>query len=703
MKNLQVNELKRKSGTLSRSFTAIAIVLLNMNMALAQEPAAPAPQTPAQEQQPAAPAPQPPAQGQQPAVPASQTQTTLPQPAKNGATTSPREPAQATGTFQTAPQVPFNAMLRHSHNPLDTYRGKAVPPPSMANSPRLTSLVRDGKLYLSLRDAIDLALENNLDMVIARYNLPIAQMDILRTEAGGIVRGVNNGVVSNTPGGATSGAGAGSGAGGTSTGAGGAGAGNGGLVTSTFGVGSNVSSYDPFIQAKVFNDHYSQLLTNQAILGVSTYKQNENLANISYQQAFPTGTFFEADFNNNRQTANSPNINLNPVLNSSLQIIFSQQLLAGFGFGPNLRYLRIAKTNQKISDIAFTAQVIATVSQICNIYWDLVNAYDTEQVGERSVAFASETLDKSRHQLELQAIPELDVLQAESDLASRQQDLTVARTNLELQELYMKNAITRSFDDPILQEMPVVPTDHLAAQIQQDTTPVQQSIDAALKNRTELQQNALDLSNRELTRKTARNNLLPQLSVYGFYQGAGVGGVPNPAFTAGGGTITAPGGWGGTLENVLNNSSPDYQVGFQLQMPLRNRVAKADQYRTELEYRQSQVYAEELKKNIVIEVRNARYAVEQGASRVMAAQQARDLAQRKLDIMQKEQKLGAGSNQQTLSAEHDLSVAESALVTAQTAYEKARIQLKQSTGSVLEDYGISIAAARSGVVEADNH
>ena len=264
----------------------------------------------------------------------------------------------------------------------------------------------------------------------------------------------------------------------------------------------------------------------------------------------------------------------------------------------------------------------------------------------------------------------------------------------------MKNAITRSFSDPILQEMPVVPTDHLAAQIQQDATPIQQSIDAALKNRTEIEESALDLTNRELSRKSARNALLPQLSVYGFYSGTAFGGVPNPAFAA---SNTAPGGYGGTLENAFNNSSPEYQVGFQLLMPLRNRVAKADQYRTELEYRQSQVYAEELKKNIVIEVRNARYAVEQGASRVAAAQQARDLAQRTLDIMQKEQKLGAGSNQQTLSAEHDLSVAESALVTAQTAYEKARIQLKFSTGAVLEEYGISIADAKAGVVQADNH
>ncbi|MGC2613642.1 MAG: TolC family protein, partial [Terracidiphilus sp.] len=481
-----------------------------------------------------------------------------------------------------------------------------------------------------------------------------------------------------------------------------AGAGSGGLVQSTFGVGTNVSSYDPYIIAKVYNDHTSQVVPNQTVLGVPVAHQNENLANISYQQFFPTGTYFEGDWNNNRTTSNSPNNTLNPQIYANVQFIIQQQLLAGFGTGPNLRFLRIARTNQKIGDIAFRAQIIATVTQICDIYWDLVNAYDTEQVGERSVAFATETLDTSRKQLALQAIPEMDVLKAESEVATRQQDLTVARTNLELQELYMKNAITRSFDDPVLQELPVVPTDHLAAQIQPETLPVQQSINDALKNRTDIQISALDLTNRELSRKTARNALLPQLSLYGFYGGTGYGGTPNPDFT--GGTVEAPSGYGGTLQNALNNSSPEYQVGLQLQMPLRNRQAKADQYRTELEYRQSQVYAEELKKNIVIEVRNARYALEQGASRVGAARQARDLAQRTLSIMQQEQKLGAGSNQQTLSAEHDLSVAESALVTAQTAYEKARIQLKYSTGSVLEEYGISIADAKTGVVsEADNH
>ncbi len=608
-------------------------------------------------------------------------------------------PAQATQS-----RVPFEQLQRSSRNPFDAYRGKAAPPPVFANSMRINSLVRDGKLYLSLHDAIDLALENNLDLVIARYNLPIAQMDILRTKAGGQVRGVNTGVVQGTPGGGQGAAGAGGGAGGTTGGAGGAGAGASGIVSSTLGTGTAVSNFDPILSAQGYVDHTAQQLSNFQLEGVNVYKINTIYGTVGYSQAFATGGNVQVSWVNARQTSNGIYDFFSPQLNSNVQAIVSQPLLAGFGFGPNLRFLRIARTNQKISDIAFKAQVIATVTQICDLYWDLVSAYDNEQVEEHSVAFAVETLNTSRKQLELQAIPEMDVLKAEGELANREQDLTVARTNLELQELYMKNAITRSFDDPVLEEMAVVPTDRIGNTTAGAPQPIQQMIEQALKNRTELAESALDLQNRELSRKTARNALLPSLSIYGVYAGTGLAGEKSSNYYSGGSGITStlPTGYGGALQSALDNSAPEYRVGLQMSIPLRNRINKADQYRTELEYRQSQVYAEELKKRIHIEVRNARYALEQGASRVDAARHARDLAQRTLDIMQKEQKLGAGSNQQTLSAEHDLSLAESALVTAETAYEKARIEVKRATGSILEEYGISIADAKAGTVEADN-
>ena len=653
-----------KSSSARRIQALAAILLLQVNLAMAVEPSGPS--TPSVQSAPGA---------------AQQAQTA---------------PLQ---THQD--NIPFDQLQHPSHNPFDAYRGKTVPPPSLENSARLDSLIRDGKLYLTLQNAIDLALENNLDLVIARYNLPIAQMDVLRTQAGGSVRGVNTGVVSGTPGGAGGvfGSSSGAGAGGTSGGAGGAGAGASGLVQSTLGTGSVVSSYDPLINAKTSVDHTTQLLPNRILYGVPVIHQNTILGDITYSQAFPTGGAIQVAWNNNRQTTNSPNNTLNPQLNSYFEFFANQQLLSGFGLGPNLRFLRIAKTNQKVGDIAFRAQLIATVTQICDLYWDLVNAYDNEQVGERSVAFATETLNTARKQLSLQAIPEMEVLKAEADVATRQQDLTIARTNLELQELYMKNAISRSLDDPVLQDMPVVPVDHIGTQVQPNAAAAQQMIADALKNRTELLESSLVLENSELSRKTARNALLPSLSVYGFYVGTGYGGTPNPLNNTG---SNVPGGFAGAVDNAFNYSSPEYQMGFQLMVPLRNRVAKADQYRTELEYRQSQVYLEELKKRIRIEVRNARFALEQGASRVDAARNARDLTQKTLDITQQEQKLGAGSNQQTLSAEHDLALAESALVTAETDYEKARIEVRRATGSVLEDYGISIANARTGVVEASH-
>jgi len=618
-------------------------------------------------------------------------------PSVPAAQSAPVPPTQESTTSTVS--VPFDLFLKRSLNPLDFYRGKTVPPVNMANSPRLQSLIRDGKIYLTLRDAIDLALEDNLDMVIARYNLPIAQMDILRTAAGGTVRGVNTGVVSGTPGGASGGLGGGSGSGagsgGTTSGAGGAGAGAGGLVQNTIGAGTSVSNYDPYITAQTYVDHTTQMLNNQIIYGVPQLHQNTVLADFTYSQAFPTGGSIQATWNNSRLTTNSAYNTYNPQFFSNAEIYVQQSLLAGFGFGPNLRYLRIARTNKKVTDIAFRAQVIATVVQICNLYWNLVAAYDTSQVNERSVSFAQETLDKSHKQFELQAIPQLDVLKAESELSTRKQDLTVARTTLELQELYMKNAITRSLDDPILEDMPVVPVDHIAGTIDTPTESVQDMITDALKNRPEVQESVLQLQNSALSRKTERNALLPSLSVYGFISGTGYSGPLTPYAITSGDTTTSS-GIGGALQNAFNYSSPEYQVGFNLGIPLRNRITKADQYRTELEFRQSQLYLEEQKKSVRIEVRNARFALEQQASRVDAAREARDLAQKTLDINQKEQTLGAGSNQQTLSAEHDLAVAENALVTAETDYAKARVEMLRSTGTMLEAYGISIEQAKTG-------
>ncbi len=600
--------------------------------------------------------------------------------------------------------TPSALKMPQSHNPLSPYRGEQVAEPVLTNSPRLDRMVRDGKLYLSLKDAIDLALENNLDLAIARYNLPIADTDLLRTKAGGSFRGVNTGVVQGTPGGGVGGFGSGApgaGAGGTTGGAGGAGAGASGLVQSTLGVGTPVASYDPSLSVSGGIEHLTLPQSSEVLYNVPSLQLNTTQVNAQYSQAFSSGTTVSFEFNNNRQTTNSPEIFLSPALNSYYRFTFQQQLLAGFGFGPNLRFLHIAKNNKKISDIAFKDQVIATVTQIENIYWDLVSAYEQARVNEQSLTFANQTLDNAKKQLQLESVPEMDVMKAEAEVSKRDQDLTVARTNLQLQESLMKNALTKSLDDPTLEEMPVVPTDRTeASNTQADgNQPILDLIAQGLRDRPELLETDIDLANRQISRQAARNALLPSLSVVGFYGGSGLAGFANPPGNA---TVssTFPRDLTDAWQGAFNNSSPDYYVGLNLNIPFRNRVAKADQYRSELEYRQASVRKEQLRKQIRIEVRNAQYALEQTRARVESARKARDLADRTFEITKKEQDLGAGSSYQTMTAQRDLSVAELDLVNAMTTYQKARVELDRATGATLEHNGVLIQEAVTGTVAA---
>jgi len=448
-------------------------------------------------------------------------------------------------------------------------------------------------------------------------------------------------------------------------------------------------------------EHLTLPQSSNVLYDVPSLQLNTTTVNALYTQAFSSGTSISFEFNNNRQTTNSPEIFLSPALNSYYRFTFQQQLLAGFGFGPNLRYLRIAKNNKKISDIAFKDQVIATVTQIENIYWDLVSVYEQARVNEQSLAFANQTLENARKQLQLESIPEMDVMKAEAEASKRDEDLTVARTNLQLQESLMKNALTKSLDDPTLGEMPVVPTDVMQApDIKADTRePILDLIAQGLQNRPELLETDVDLANRQISRQAARNALLPSLTLVGFYGGSGLGGLPNPP----GSSNVSPGtptDLPGTWQNTFNNSSPDYFVGLNLNIPFRNRVAKADQYRSELEYRQASLRAEQLKKQIRIEVRNAQYALEQSRARVESARKARDLAERTFGITKKEQDLGAGSSYQTMTAQRDLSVAELDLVNAMTTYQKARVELDRATGATLEHNGVLIQDAVTGTVTA---
>ncbi|WP_232296211.1 TolC family protein [Terriglobus sp. TAA 43] len=616
--------------------------------------------------------------------------------AQDAAAPLPQNPAPTTTQLKgtaTALPAPLPTTVPHSWNPFRAYMPSSVAPASIANSPRLETLTHDGKIELHLRDAIELALENNLDLAIARYNLPIAEADVMRTRAGGSTRGVNTGIVSNTPSGGSAGSGSsgGGGAGGTSAGAGGAGAGASGLVQSTLGTGTTVSSYDPMFAGDFNVHHFAEPLSNLLLNGVPILQSNTVAGDMSLQQAFATGTSVKVSFSGDRVATNSKGNFLNPQLDSYFRVLVQQQLLAGFGLGPNLRYLRIAKNNQKISDAAFRLQIIATVSQIENMYWDLVSAWQDERVKQESLDFAQKTLETGRQQLALQAIPAMDVLKDEAEVAKREQDLSIAKSTLEFQSLLLKNALTRNLDDPTLEAMPVVPMD--VSRPLQPMPTGDELVTRALSSRLEMEEQNLDLSNRQISRKAANNALLPTVALTGYWAGTGLAGVNNPLA---GVTPTVPSDYGGALRNAFNGSAPDYYVGVNVNIPIRNRVNKSDQYRSELEYRQAELLLQQLKKQIRIEVRNAEYALRQAEARVVSADKARDLARRTFDIMQQEQSFGAGSAVQTLAARNDLTTAESAYFAAVDAREKARVELERAGGMTLENNGISIESAKQG-------
>jgi outer membrane protein len=626
---------------------------------------------------------------------------------------------QNTPETRPLPVMNYAKPVSHFPNPIGPYTARHLAAPSLANTARIDSLLHDGKLYLSLNDAIALTLENNLDIAIARYNLNIADTDILRARAGASTLGVNNGVVQNTPGGGVGGLGGqvGSGTGGTSLGAGGAGVGAGGLNGSTFGLGPLINSFDPVLTGTLQEDHFSELATTifQGVLPGSSLVQNTGTVNFAYNQAFQWGTNLTVGFNNTRQTTNSFYQGLSPQLNSNFRATITQPLLQGFGFAPNTRFIRIAKNTREQTDVAFRLQIITTVNQIQSMYWDLVYAYENARVQKESLAFAQKTLSDTKKQVEIGSLAPIEVVRAQSTVAQDQQAVTVALTNLQLEQLLMKNALSRTLRDQTLAGADVIPTSTMELPESEPIQPTQDLISDALRHRADLIVQRIQLNSTEISNKAVRSALLPTLNLFAYYGGAGLGGVQNPnnicvvpdesdcATTnpnvqLGQSPIATTVGLGGTYNQLVNSTSPDKGVGLSLNIPLRNRAAQAVQIRSELEFQQAQLRLQQIENQISIEVRNAQFGVEQNRASVASAQAAVDYAKQSLDAEQKKYQFGTSTTTLVLQTQSALATAESTLMSAMAAYEKSRIELDRATGVTLDRAGISIDDAAKGQV-----
>lgn len=587
---------------------------------------------------------------------------------------------------------PFGPMLG---NPINAYRPTRIAGANFNNSVRLRDLLKDGKLYLSLSDAIALALENNYDIAIARYYLDIADTDILRSKSGASLRGVGATVLQNTLGG-TSSTLSSSGAPGTVSGAA---SGNSGIVLSTDGAGPTPVSREPQVTGTIQLERAKSPQTSPFSPRSFT---NTDAYDFTYDQGFAPGTSLDLAWNNSRVTSTGYS-SYSPELTSNFKATVTQHLLQGAGIWVNNRFMYEAKLNRRITDSTFRQQILSTVNQVENIYWVVVSAYEDVQAKERALAQSTRLDEDTKKQLEIGTMAPLDVVNADSTVATDKQALISSQSNLNYQQLVLKQAIARNLNDAELVAAPIIPTDRVnLSELNEEKQTPDELAQVAFKNRPELEQAVLSIKKDEITLRGARNALLPTLDAYAFYGGQGIGGEPNAGCTFNGIPCGASSGsnYPSVLSSLVDGSSSDKGVGFKFNLTIRNRAAQADQARSLVEYRQAEMHLEQLYTQIRMQVVAQQYAMTNDRAQVQAAIAARDYAQQSLEAEQKKLQLGASTTATVLLQERNLATAENSLITANLTYAKDRALLYQVLATTLQNYGINLSEAATGNIAA---
>ncbi|MEJ7607237.1 MAG: TolC family protein [Bryobacteraceae bacterium] len=587
------------------------------------------------------------------------------------------------------------------------YIAREVPPIHLGNSPRLEALLRAGNLYLSLRDAIALALENNLDIELQRYGPRIAETDLLRAQAGGVVRGVPTAIAQ----GPTSAANLQTGG----TGGGGAATSCGGLAVKQGGAtvlfsGTQIPSLDETLFVNYNWGHRTLAQANSFSTGIPALVFTNNQLTSGVQKQFLLGTSVQFGYTQQIQNSNNLRAEINPVNSGNMNLQITQPLLRGYGVALNSRNIRIAKNNVKVSDLVFKEQVIATVAGIVNLYSDLVSFNEDVKVRKQALALAEKLFNDNKKQVEIGTLAPIEIVRAEAEVARSQQELTTAETQLLQQETILKNSLSRTgVMSPSLSEARIVPTDTLAMPDVEAVQPIQDLVAKAIQNRPELAQTTIQLENAKISLIGSKSQLLPSLDLIANAQNNGLAGQPNilplppdsqgllPVRTSNPAFI---GNLGSVFSQIFSRNYPDYSVGFQLTVPLRNRAAQADVLRDQLSLRQAELRQRQELNQIRVDVQTAVIGLQQSRARYQAAQKSRVLQEQTLDAEQKKYSLGASTIFFVIQAQRDLAQAQAVEVTALSSYNRSRVALDRATGDILSANSIDIDEAMKGVVSA---
>jgi outer membrane protein len=578
-----------------------------------------------------------------------------------------------------------------------------VPPVRLENSGRFGSLVRAGMLYLTVQDAIALALENNMDIEVARYNPILAEWQLERSRAGGALPGVPSsaaqaGNVANGQGVVGSQAAAGVNTGGNG--------GNGPSSTNATiaQIGPIAQTLDPIIQENTVFSHVTapQSDTVQSILPVLV--SNTRNSSFAYQQGFLIGGNVSVTYRDSYLNENAPTDVLNPSSAPSLTLTFQQNLLRGFGVAVNARTIRVSQLNVRASALNFKTQVSNTVNQVLNLYYALSAGYEDIKAKSNAVEVAQKFYENAGLQERAGTLARLDVVTAESQLASAQYDLVNSQTNLRQQELQLKNLLSRKgIADPTLASVQIVPLDRIAVPDTDEFPAIKDLLATALANRSDLAAERIGITSGEISALGTRNGILPLLVGLATESTAGLAGTPQTAIIPGLGVETSNpyfnGGIGTALGQVLRRNFPTNRVAAYFQTPLRNDQAQADYAIDQLQLRQSQIQLSKDLNQVAVDVSNYLVAMRQARGRYRAAVQTRILQQQLLDAEQKKLAGGASTPFNVVQQQRDLVAAQSAETAALVDFSNARVALDQTLGNTLEANHVSIEEARAGKVQ----
>jgi outer membrane protein len=570
------------------------------------------------------------------------------------------------------------------------YNPKIAPPINVSNSTRLDSLVRAGNLYLSLADAIALALENNIDIEVQRYNFSLADIDLDRAKIGAQIRGGTNNLSS---------------AGGGAGGAVGGGVSNAGTVGTTNGGLGPVTNLDTVFTSTINWAHNTTPQNNTITTGTTALVSRNQLYNFGVTQGFATGGTATLSYNNTNTFANAPGNSINPVTNSFMDLAITQPLLQGFGLSLNNRYIRIAKNNLRVTDLAFQQQVITTVNTVTQAYWTLVTYISSVDVANQSLAQSTKLYDDNKKQVEIGTMAPIAIIQAEAQMSTDQQTLVNAQTNVLQQETVIKNLLSRNgVASTVLADTHIVPTDRITIPDVEAIRPIQDLVAQALDQRPDLAQARIQVENAKINLTGARNAMLPSINLVGDVRNNGLSGSRNDLPVPNGFRAPTPpdpffiGGYGDVLSQLFGRNFPTYSVGATLNIPLRNRSSQDDMATAQINYRMTELQLQKAINQIRVDVQTALTALQQARVQYQAATKAVDLQAQTLDAEQKKLALGASTPYNVILIQRDLATAQLSQVQARQSYASARVQLDQATGQLLDRSNIRIDEARSGHV-----